>query len=127
MGTPTTIGYKGDPFEYVDGHYVGHDGFVVPNDFAEFYERFPDHIRRWVQRHVKKSASNEDIDDWTQDYENPWRQTKTSFRSAVPTCVGSQTRTSFEATFHRTVRGQHRAGPLVAAWEEIKEVLNTGS
>ena len=56
-----------DPFEYVDGHYVGHDGFVVPNDFPEFYERFPDHIRRWVKRHVRKSSSNEDIADWTQD------------------------------------------------------------
>ena len=32
-----------DPFEYVDGHYVGHDGFVIPKDFAEFYEEFPDH------------------------------------------------------------------------------------
>lgn len=56
-----------DPFEYVDGHYVGNDGFVVPNNFPEFYERFPDHIRRWVKRHADRRSSNEDIDDWTQD------------------------------------------------------------
>jgi len=56
-----------DPFEYIDGHYVGNDGFIVPKDFAEFYERFPDHIRRWVKRHADRSSSNEDIDDWTQD------------------------------------------------------------
>ena len=59
--------YAGDPFEHVDGHYVGHDGFVVPNDFAEFYQRFPDHIRRWVKRHAGRCSSTEDIDDWTQD------------------------------------------------------------
>jgi hypothetical protein len=67
QGPSAEQGYKGDPFEYVDGHYVGHDGFVVPNDFAEFYERFPDHIRRWVKRHVRKSSSNENIADWAQD------------------------------------------------------------
>jgi len=45
---------------------MGDDGFVVPNNFAEFYERFPNHIRQWVKRHADRS-SNEDIDDWTQD------------------------------------------------------------
>ena len=25
-----------DPFTMVDGHYVGHDGFVVPKNFDEF-------------------------------------------------------------------------------------------
>lgn len=60
--------YRGEPFEYVDGHYVGHDGFVVPKDFAEFCERFPQHIRRWVARHVgDRFALAEEIDDWTQD------------------------------------------------------------
>ncbi|HSY99984.1 MAG TPA: hypothetical protein VK788_10830 [Terriglobales bacterium] len=59
--------YAGDPFEHIDGHFVGHDGFVVPNDFAEFYQRFPDYIRRWVKRHAWGRSSNEDIDDWTQD------------------------------------------------------------
>lgn len=59
--------YSGDSFERVDGHYVGHDGFVVPNDFAEFYQRFPDHIKRWIKRHAGRCSSKEDIDDWTQD------------------------------------------------------------
>jgi hypothetical protein len=57
----------GDPVMFVDGHYVGHDGFVVPKDFPEFCVRFPQHIRRWVQRHAEKSTAKEDIEDWTQD------------------------------------------------------------
>ena len=28
--------HKSDPFTIKDGHYVGHDGFVVPKDFEEF-------------------------------------------------------------------------------------------
>jgi hypothetical protein len=60
-------GYTSDPVMFVDGHYVGHDGFVVPKDFPEFYVRFPQHIRRWVRRHADKSALKEDIEDWTQD------------------------------------------------------------
>jgi len=26
----------------VDGRYIGHDGFVVPKNFDEFHERFPE-------------------------------------------------------------------------------------
>lgn len=59
--------YTGDAVMFVDEHYVGHDGFVVPKDFPEFFVRFPHHIRRWVRRHAEKSASREDIEDWTQD------------------------------------------------------------
>lgn len=58
--------HTSDPFDYVDGHYVGHDGFVVPKDFAEFNERFPQHIRGWVKRHAGR-CSSEDIDEWTQE------------------------------------------------------------
>lgn len=59
--------FKCDPFAIRDGHYVGHDGFVVPKDFAEFYKRFPDYVHRWVIKHVGMSASREDIEDCTQD------------------------------------------------------------
>jgi hypothetical protein len=58
---------KCDPFTIRDGHYVGHDGFVVSKDFAEFYKRFPDYVHRWVIKHTGTSASQEDIEDWTQD------------------------------------------------------------
>lgn len=58
---------KCDPFTIRDGHYVGHDGFVVPKDFAEFYKRFPGYVHRWVIKHTGTSASQEDIEDWTQD------------------------------------------------------------
>ncbi len=77
MGTLTTLApqvcsyskqeYTGDPFCYVDGHFIGHDGFVVPKDFPEFYERFPQYIRRWVSRHAGACSSKEDIDEWSQD------------------------------------------------------------
>jgi hypothetical protein len=56
-----------DPITVVDGRYVGHDGFVVPRDFDEFYERFPQHVRNWVGRHVDRSTPKQDVEDWTQD------------------------------------------------------------
>jgi hypothetical protein len=56
-----------DPFTIVDGHYVGHDGFVVPKNFDEFHERFPQYVRHWVNRHVDRSTPREDVEDWTQD------------------------------------------------------------
>jgi hypothetical protein len=58
---------KTDPFTIVDGRYIGHDGFVVPKNFDEFHERFPQYVRNWVNRHVDRSAPKEDLEDWTQD------------------------------------------------------------
>jgi len=58
---------KSDLFTIRDSHFVGHDGFVVPKDFAEFHQRFPDYVHRWVSKHAATSASQEDIEDWTQD------------------------------------------------------------
>jgi hypothetical protein len=46
---------------------VGHDGFVVPKDFDEFHERFPEYVHNWVSRHVDRSTPKEDVEDWTQD------------------------------------------------------------
>lgn len=56
-----------DAITVVHGQYVGHDGFVVPRDFDEFYERFPQHVRNWVGRHVDRSTPKQDVEDWTQD------------------------------------------------------------
>jgi hypothetical protein len=58
---------KFDPFTTTDGRYVGSDGFVVPRDFDEFYQRYPDYVRRWVSTHADRSASKEDFEDRTQD------------------------------------------------------------
>ena len=58
---------KADPFTVVDGHYVGHDGFVVPKNFDEFHERFPEYVRNWLRRHVDRSTPKEDGEDWSQD------------------------------------------------------------
>lgn len=58
---------KSDPFRVLDGHHIGHDGFVVPKNFDEFHERFPEYVRNWVSRHVDRSTPKEDVEDWTQD------------------------------------------------------------
>jgi len=58
---------KADPFTVVDRHYVGHDGFVVPKNFDEFHERFPEYVRQWVRKHADRFAQSEDLEDWTQD------------------------------------------------------------
>ena len=58
---------KSDPFTVVDGRYIGRDGFVVPKDFDEFHERFPEYVHNWVRRHADKSISKEDVEDYTQD------------------------------------------------------------
>jgi len=58
---------KSDPFTVTDGRYVGNDGFVVPRDFEEFFERFPDYVRKWFGKHADKSAPREDLEDRTQD------------------------------------------------------------
>jgi hypothetical protein len=59
--------YTSDPFTIRDGRYVGSDGFVVPRDFEEFFERFPDYVRKWVSKHADRSAPKEDLEDRTQD------------------------------------------------------------
>jgi hypothetical protein len=53
-----------EPFTIsADGHYVGLDGFVVPKDFTEFYERFPRHIGEWVRRHCYYASGRAEAKD----------------------------------------------------------------
>jgi hypothetical protein len=59
--------YRSDPFTIRDGRYIGHDGFLVPRDFDEFHERFPQYVRNWVRKHADTSAQREDLEEWTQD------------------------------------------------------------
>jgi hypothetical protein len=40
---------------------------VVPKNFGEFHERFPEYVRDWVGRHADRSTPKEDVEDWTQD------------------------------------------------------------
>lgn len=58
---------KPDPFTIADGRYIGHDGFVVPKNFDEFHERFPEYVRNWVRRHSGPRTQPHDLEDWTQD------------------------------------------------------------
>jgi hypothetical protein len=60
--------YQGDPISMtLDGHFVGDDGFIVPRDFNEFYDRYPNYIRNWVKKKLGRFVVDEDIEDWTQD------------------------------------------------------------
>jgi hypothetical protein len=45
-----------------DGHYVGHDGFVVPQDFREFHERFPKYVKGFIRRRWQR-ASEAEVED----------------------------------------------------------------
>lgn len=50
-----------------DGHFVGDDGFVVPQNFDEFYERYPKYVLNWVRRRINHFQVDEVIEDWAQD------------------------------------------------------------
>jgi len=58
---------RAEPFTVREGRYIGQDGFVVPQDVDEFYDRFPHYVRNWVRNHANRLAQPEDLDDWTQD------------------------------------------------------------
>jgi hypothetical protein len=55
--------FKQDPYTLRDGHYVGGDGFVVPQNSKEFFERFPQYVARWVRKRLN-SARFADVEDW---------------------------------------------------------------
>lgn len=52
-----------DPYTIsADGHIIGHDGFQVPADFAEFYERYPHFVRGFVRRRWQRASDAEIAD-----------------------------------------------------------------
>jgi hypothetical protein len=59
--------HKNDPFTIRKSHYIGHDGFVVPKDFKEFYRRFPGYVGKWVSKHADRFATKQDLEDRTND------------------------------------------------------------
>ncbi len=61
-------GYTGDKFTISpDGHFIGDDGFVVPKDFDEFYDRYPKYVLNWVKKRLNRFQVDDDVEDWTQD------------------------------------------------------------
>jgi hypothetical protein len=46
---------------------VGEDGFVVPKDFVEFFERYPLRVRRWVKKRLDRRFGQDAILDLEQD------------------------------------------------------------
>ncbi len=61
------IAHHDDAYTVRDGHFVGHDGFIVPNSFSEFYQRFPTYVADWVRRRVRDCVSATEAEDWTQE------------------------------------------------------------
>jgi hypothetical protein len=49
------------------GQYVGEDGFVVPKDFGQFFERDPLRVRRWVAKRLRRRFDRDTILDLEQD------------------------------------------------------------
>ena len=50
-----------------DGRYVGQDGFLVPKDFREYFERDPLRVRRWLRRRLAGRFAEDTILDLEQD------------------------------------------------------------
>ena len=50
-----------------DGRYVGEDGFLVPKDFREYFERDPLRVRRWLRRRLAGRLAEDTILDVEQD------------------------------------------------------------
>jgi hypothetical protein len=46
---------------------VGEDGFIVPKDFGEFFERYPLRVRRWVTRQLHRRFGQDAILDLEED------------------------------------------------------------
>lgn len=60
-------GYEGDPFHSAGGHFIGQDGFIVPNSFAEMESEHPNYVRSWVSRRTKRHPWDVIVEDWTSD------------------------------------------------------------
>ncbi len=57
-----------EPFSFSpDGHVVGRDGFVVPKNFDEFYDRNPMGVRRWLMKRLHKRADDDTVKDLEQE------------------------------------------------------------
>jgi hypothetical protein len=56
-----------DSYTVRDGHIVGHDGFIVPNNFSEFYQRFPTYVADWVRKRDRGCVSATETEDWAQE------------------------------------------------------------
>jgi hypothetical protein len=72
LSSPTAVipvfSKKCEPYSKTpDGHFVGNDGFVVPKTFAEFYEREPFSVRRFLMKKLHRQMVDEVILDLEQD------------------------------------------------------------
>jgi hypothetical protein len=61
--------YTGDKFSVdpATGHFIGDDGFRVPRNFEEFWERYPHYLTNWVKKRLHKHIIDEDVEDWQMD------------------------------------------------------------
>lgn len=59
--------YEGDVFTSDGDHFVGDDGFVVPNSFEEMEIAYPNYVRNWVCRRLQKMPFDSAVEDWTSE------------------------------------------------------------
>ena len=59
--------YEGDVFTSNGTHFVGDDGFIVPNSFEEMEERYPNYVRNWVCRRIQKLPYDPTVEDWASE------------------------------------------------------------
>jgi hypothetical protein len=66
VNVETSPTYTGDKFtrDPITGHFIGDDGFRVPLNFEEFWERYPHYIRNWVKKRLHKNIVDADVEDW---------------------------------------------------------------
>lgn len=61
------VGYNGEPFFSKNGHFVGEDGFVVPNSLEEMETTHPTYIRNWVCKRLKSNSHDPNVEDWASE------------------------------------------------------------
>ena len=59
--------YEGDVFTSNGTHFVGDDGFIVPNSFEEMEQRYPNYVRNWVCRRLQKMPFDSAVEDWASE------------------------------------------------------------
>jgi hypothetical protein len=84
--------YTGDKFS-VDpqtGHFIGDDGFRVPRNFEEFWERYPHYITNWVKKRLHKHIVDEDVEDWEMELYTHLKWLPTGSKHRIPGTNGRE-------------------------------------
>lgn len=68
ISIPSVQKQKSEPYTINEtGHFVGSDGYVVPKNFAEFFDREPLSVRRFLMKKLHRQVVDEVVLDMEQD------------------------------------------------------------